>query len=156
MRKKDMSPLRLLQEIYYPNEWKILVCCILLNQTSGTQVHSIIRAFFAQYPTAKSLANARPKKLAASIKSCGLHNKRAETLIRFSQEYLWKQWEQPKELHGIGTYGQESWQIFIKKDDIEPHDKELKRYMQWKRGEIVDPISVVNHTRVKQWRKNNS
>ncbi|KAG7155269.1 methyl-CpG-binding domain protein 4-like 2 [Homarus americanus] len=33
-------------------------------------------------------------------------------LIRFSEEYLTKDWIYPKELHGIGKYGNDSYRIF--------------------------------------------
>lgn len=131
MRKSEMSPLRLLQEIYHPNEWKILVCCMMLNQTTGTQVHQVIKDLFAKYPNPKSLANAKKKDLVKIIKSCGLYNRRADLLIRFSQEYMWKNWSEPMELTGIGRYAQDSYDIFVRKLSVKPSDKELKKYVKW-------------------------
>jgi methyl-CpG-binding domain protein 4 len=132
--KKNYSPYKLLQEIYYPNEWKMFVCVIMLNQTSGTQVHQVIKDLFRRYPNAKSMANAKRKDVIGIIRLCGLYNKRSDTLIRMSQEYLWKSWDDPKQLHGIGTYGQESWRIFYGGEVFTPQDKELKKYMEWKRS----------------------
>ena len=127
-----MSPLRLLQEIYHPNEWKILVCVLMLNQTTGTQVHKVIKELFKKYPNAKSMANAKQKEVAKIIQSCGLYNKRSATLIRFSQEFLWKKWDEPNDLFGIGQYGQDSYDIFIRGKKVAPSDKELKKYIEWK------------------------
>lgn len=127
-----MSPLKLLQEIYHPNEWKIMICCICLNLTQGVQVHQVIKQLFKKYPNAKAMANARPTELKRIIKSLGLYNKRTDTLMKFSQEWLWKEWEQPRELHGIGQYAQDSFSIFAEGLHIQPQDKELKKYVKWK------------------------
>lgn len=132
---KQMSPLRLLQEIYYPNEWRILVCTILLNQTTGVQVHQVIKELFKKYPNAKAMANANRNELKKIITSLGLYNKRTDTLIRFSQEYLWMDWKNPKELHGIGEYAYHSWLIFINgATNCKPNDKELKKYVKWQKS----------------------
>ncbi len=132
MKKCEMSPLKLLQEIYHPNEWRILICVLMLNQTSGKQVHGVIKELFKKYPNPKSMANANPRELRKIIETCGLANKRSLTLIRFSQEFLWKDWQEPRQLHGIGQYGQDSYDIFIRNKKIAPSDKELKKYIQWK------------------------
>lgn len=132
MSKNEMSPLRLLQEIYHPNEWKIFVCVIMLNQTTGKQVHAVIKDLFKRYPNAKSMANAKQREVKRIIESCGLSNKRSATLIRMSQEFLWKNWLEPRELHGIGNYGQDSYDIFVRGMRIKPADKELKKYIEWK------------------------
>ena len=108
------------------------MCCIMLNQTSGTQVHQVIKTLFRRYPTPKKMANANLGELSSMIKSCGLYNRRAVTLVRFSQEYLWKDWSDPKELYGIGQYARDSYSIFIEGRRIKPADKELKKYIKWK------------------------
>lgn len=130
-----MSPHKLLQEIYYPNVWKIFVCCIMLNLTTGKQVHKIIKDIFRNYPNPKRLSEANPLELADMIKSCGLSNKRANTLIRMSKEYRMKTWQEPTDLHGIGQYGKDSYDIFILgKKILNPSDKVLTKYVKWKYG----------------------
>jgi len=123
----------LLQEIYYPNEWKIFVCCIMLNQTTGTQVHQVIKDLFRRYPNPKRMSEADPVELAEVIRSCGLYNRRAAILIRMSNEFRKGDWLEPKDLYGLGQYAQESWRIFIRGEVFTPHDKELKKYIEWKR-----------------------
>lgn len=129
---EEVSPFRLLQEIYHPDTWKILVCTIMLNQTTGTQVHAVIKEMFRRWPNAKAMANADKRELQRLIKPCGLWKVRSERLIRFSQEFIWKDWVEPKELYGIGQYAQHSFEIFVKGLKIRPQDKELKKYVQWK------------------------
>jgi len=127
------SPLNLLQEIYQDNPWKIVVCCIMLNQTTGTQVHQIIKKLFRKYPSARKMSKADPIELSEIIRSCGLYNRRANSLIKFSQDYITKDWKEPNELYGVGQYAQDSYDIFVRDKMIRPADKELKKYMQWKR-----------------------
>ena len=41
----------LLQEIYQPDGWKMLTCCMLLNLTNRRQVDVIRDELFKRYPT---------------------------------------------------------------------------------------------------------
>ena len=43
----------LLQEIYQPDGWKMLTCCMLLNLTNRKQVDGIRDELFKRYPTPK-------------------------------------------------------------------------------------------------------
>jgi methyl-CpG-binding domain protein 4 len=105
----------------------------MLNQTTGTQVHQIIKKLFGKYPRPQSMARAEHADVYDIIKTCGLGNKRAATLIRMSTEFIALEWSEPKELHGLGEYANDSWLIFIKNRNISPKDKELKKYIAWKR-----------------------
>ena len=63
----------------------------------------------------------------------GLHEKRAKILIRFSEEYLMKDWVYPNELYGIGKYGNDSYRIFCLGEwrDAQPKDHKLNLYHDW-------------------------
>ncbi len=125
---------RLLQEIYYPNVWRIFVCCIMLNLTTGKQVHTVIKEMFKRYPNPKRMSEANQLELEEMIRSCGLAPKRARTLIRMSHEYRMKKWTKPTDLHGIGQYAQDSYDIFIRgKKSVRPKDKVLKQYLKQKK-----------------------
>jgi len=67
------------------------------------------------------------------IKPLGFSNKRSRGIIRMSEDYIRKDWEEPTELFGLGTYAQDSYDIFIRKRlDVEnPADKFLNKYMEW-------------------------
>jgi methyl-CpG-binding domain protein 4 len=121
----------MLQEIYRHDPWKMLVGCILLNQTTRTQVDKIRGELFSMWPSAAEMRCADPSNLAAIIKSLGLYNRRAKTLIKFSQDWTDKDWTEPIELHGIGKYAQDSWEIFQKNNlNVTPTDKELIGYLK--------------------------
>jgi methyl-CpG-binding domain protein 4 len=137
-----MSPYELLQEIYYSNPWKSQVCCILLNCTRRQQVDGVRESLFRRYPDPIEMGNADPADLAQLLKPLGFYNRRAKSLIRFSQEWTDKDWTHPRELYGIGEYAAASWDIFYEnKLDIEPKDGVLVKYLQWKRQQRSMPTS---------------
>lgn len=126
------SPYNLLQEIYYPDAWKIFVCCIFLNQTTRAQVDAIRREFFRRWPTPYKAAHADVAEMSHLIKSLGLSNKRSRTIVRMSHEFL-KGWKSPKDLYGLGQYANDSYEIFMRKNyNIKhPADKFLNKYIEW-------------------------
>lgn len=67
------------------------------------------------------------------IQTLGLHEKRAKIIIRFSEEFLTKDWRMPRELHGIGKYGDDSYHIFCIGDwkNVKPNDHKLNFYHAW-------------------------
>lgn len=120
----------MLQEIYRQEPWKMLIGCILLNQTTRTQVDKVRNRLFEMWPDAIEMGNADPLSLAEMIKPLGLYNRRAKTLIKFSQDWTNKDWKEPIELHGIGKYAQDSWEIFQNNNfTTQPTDKELISYL---------------------------
>ena len=124
------SPWGLVQEPYFGDEWKILVCCLLLNLTTHKQVRKVLPKFFKKYPHPHSIISAKEEELKKIIKPLGLVNKRSTTLIRFSQEYINNQWKTAKDLYGCGKYADDAWHIFCKGDwkDIRPKDHALNYY----------------------------
>jgi methyl-CpG-binding domain protein 4 len=120
----------MLQEIYRHDPWKMLVGCILLNQTTRVQVDRVRDELFRLWPDPIEMGSADPKAISEVIRSLGFYNKRAYTLIKFSREWTDKNWKDPIELHGIGKYAQDSWEIFQKNNFlVQPTDKELLRYL---------------------------
>lgn len=127
------SPYNLLQEIYYANPWKSMVCCILLNRTTRKQVDQIIKQLFSEYVDALDMANADEAELSIILKPLGFQNKRAKTLIKFSDDWISKDWNHPSELYGIGKYAADSYDIFYNnKKDVKPSDSVLVKYLEWK------------------------
>jgi len=128
-----LSPFNLVQEPYFGDEWKVLICCQLLNMTTHVQVRGILHELFRKYPGPVSMATAKEDELKDLLRPLGFYNKRAKALIRFSSEYLTKKWKTAKELHGIGKYGDDAWHIFCVGDwkNIEPNDQALNKYHSW-------------------------
>jgi methyl-CpG-binding domain protein 4 len=85
------SPFLMLQEIYRDDPWKIMVCCMLLNQTSRQQVYRVKDQLFSKYPSAEKLSKARVKTISNIIQTLGLHNRRAYNLIKMSQNFSAKE-----------------------------------------------------------------
>ena len=131
------SPHRLIQESLWPDEWRILISCLLLNLTTRKQVDKVIDRLFHKYPGPCSMAIAKEDDLYDIIKSLGLANKRVKTLKRFSHEYLTENWNTPKQLHGCGKYADDAWRIFCKGDwrDVNPSDHALNKYHDWLKEE---------------------
>ena len=123
----------LIQEEYWPNEWKILTCCLLLNLTSIKQVRPMIKKFFTLYPDANSMIDSNETELQNLLKPLGFWRKRVKTLKRFSEEYLTKDWLTAKDLYGCGKYADDCYQILCKGkwQDVEPKDHALNEYLDF-------------------------
>jgi hypothetical protein len=137
-----ISPYSMLQEEYRPDVWKVMVCCMLLNQTTRLQVRRVLDKFFQAYPNAHKAAKARQSGMTAIIKSLGFGERRAKAIKRMSQEFLTKWDNKPKELHGLGVYAQQSYEIFFEKNyDLKnPTDHMLKHYLKWVRLYVKEEI----------------
>lgn len=108
---------------------------MMLNQTNARQVKPILDDFFFRWPWPDSAALAEPDEMATMIRSLGLQNRRARSIIRMSREFC--AGVPVEELHGIGKYALDSYRIFVKGelpgvDDVD--DKELKNYLRWAHG----------------------
>tara|TARA_R100000808_G_C2155555_1_gene168655 strand:+ start:9516 stop:9941 length:426 start_codon:yes stop_codon:yes gene_type:complete len=127
------SPHALLQEDYWPDQWKILVCCLLLNQTSRKQVDPMIDEFFKKYPNAQAILDADELGLREILKPLGMYNRRINTLKKFSKGFLTGDWETASDLYGCGKYADDAWRIFCKGDweHVQPTDHALNDYHNW-------------------------
>lgn len=120
----------LIQEKYWPDGWKILVCCLCLNLTKRVQMEPVVEEMFQRWPTPQSLAAAPDADLEDLIRPLGMQRKRTQTLKRMSAEYAAGGWKRAKELHGIGKYGDDAYRIFILGDwrAVQPNDHALNDY----------------------------
>lgn len=135
----------LLQEHYAEEPWKVLVCCILLNQTGRTQVDKVLDAgFFDTYSTPKKLGHAEVKPLIEILTPLGLQNRRTGTLRDFGRAWP-RVWNDRKEnisgmperyeimsLPGCGEYACDSFAIFVVGDytKFTSGDKEIKNWLE--------------------------
>ncbi|XP_044108885.1 methyl-CpG-binding domain protein 4 isoform X2 [Neovison vison] len=106
------SPFNLVQETLFHDPWKLLIATIFLNRTSGKMAIPVLWEFLEKYPSAEVARTADWRDVSELLKPLGLYDLRAKTIIKFSDEYLTKQWRYPIELHGIGKYGNDSYRIF--------------------------------------------
>lgn len=129
------SPFNLFQESLYHDPWKLLIGTIFLNRTTGEEAlgKNVLWDFLERWPTPEDTVKASWEEIAELIQCLGLHEKRAKMIIRFSEEYLTKDWVYPKELHGIGKYGNDSYRIFCVNEwrKVRPSDHMLNFYIDW-------------------------
>jgi methyl-CpG-binding domain protein 4 len=120
----------LIQERYWPDEWKILVCCLCLNLTTRKQMEPVMEVLFRRWPDAQSLSQANDGDLEDVIKTLGMQKKRTQTLKRMSSQFHARQWKDVSDLHGVGKYASDAYRIFILGDwrNVEPKDHALNAY----------------------------
>ncbi|XP_067015273.2 methyl-CpG-binding domain protein 4-like [Anabrus simplex] len=127
------SPFNLIQETLYHDPWQLLIATIFLNKTSCEVAVPLIWTFLEMWATPQALLAADVNDVALLMKPLGLHWKRATLIKRFTHEYLTKDWTYPRELHGIGKYGDDSYRVFCVKEwkDVKPNDSKLNSYVEW-------------------------
>ncbi|KAM9277160.1 methyl-CpG-binding domain protein 4 [Morus bassanus] len=127
------SPFNLVQETLFHDPWKLLIATIFLNKTSGKMAIPVLWEFLKKYPSPEIARTADWKEMSELLKPLGLYELRAKTIIKFSDEYLSKQWKYPIELHGIGKYGNDSYRIFCVNEwkEVQPQDHKLNVYHAW-------------------------
>ncbi len=133
---RALSPLMLIQEFLRDEPWKLLVACIMLNQTTAKQVHRIINEFFDRYPNPYAFLGADVWEVKPLIRSLGFQNRRYKRLWKMTRDFINNETLglrlDPEKLHGIGKYGADSYKIFCEGYLIsDPKDKELRNYVRW-------------------------
>jgi len=120
----------LIQEKYWPDEWKILVCCLCLNLTTRKQMEPVVDVLFQKWPNALAMSQANDVDLEDTIKTLGMQKKRTQTLKRMSAQFHAAQWKDVNELHGVGKYASDAYRIFILGDwrNVQPKDHALSDY----------------------------
>lgn len=90
--------------------YRILICEILLRQTTGEQVASIYHQFFNRFPSILGLASARPSQILEVIRPLGMHG-RADDLSQVSRAVVGRfdstipnSFEDLTSLRGVGRY----------------------------------------------------
>lgn len=135
------SPYNLIQEDLYHDPWKMLIATICLQKTTGQCVKKTLMDFFSQYSSPQHLILAESSEVAKVLLPLGLQEKKAKIILRFTNEYLTKDWKYPIELYGIGKYGNDSYRIFCISEwkNVRPKDHMLKKYHQWLEDFHVGP-----------------
>ncbi|XP_056000775.1 methyl-CpG-binding domain protein 4-like isoform X2 [Ostrea edulis] len=99
----------------------------------GRAAIPVLWKFLNRWPNPDVARKGDWESMARLLKPLGLHEKRAKIIIRFSDEYLTKEWKYPIELHGIGKYGNDSYRIFCVNEwrQVTPTDHKLNDYHGW-------------------------
>ena len=113
------------------NKWQHMVGVICLNQTYRKQVKEVLPKLFKRYPNPKAYLRGRLKTQMNMLKPLGMWSVRAKRLRKMSKQFLSWNGVDASDLHGIGKYGSDSYNIFYKgviPKDVQ--DKELKNYIK--------------------------
>lgn len=128
---------RLLQDIYSKDPWKVLVCCVMLNNSNRRSVDKVRHEFFEKYRSPFEIDHDDADDMAVILRPTGLQNVKAKRIIDMSIAYsLLSIGEiddavQSMDMPSVGEYARDSWNIFINKDvGVQPEDKELKLYLE--------------------------
>lgn len=126
----------LLQERFKEEPFKLLIGCILCNQTKGSHALPVLKKLFESYPTIELLSDSVYDDLVKILRPLGFQNRRATTLIKFSKAWIIAlENDYLNDLPGVGKYAIDSYRLFVHNDwSIQPEDKELIAYMN--RNEI--------------------
>ncbi|XP_065676411.1 uncharacterized protein LOC100205338 isoform X1 [Hydra vulgaris] len=132
------SPFNLIQERLYMKPWQLLIATIFLNKTSATVALPLFWQFVSRFPTPNDVNEKNFEEISALMKPLGLNYRRAKNIIQFSFEYLHKDWKYPRELYGIGKYGDDSYRMFClgQFDNVHPTDNKLNLYKVWLKEHI--------------------
>ncbi|CAN0001000.1 unnamed protein product [Ectocarpus sp. 12 AP-2014] len=144
------SPFGLIEELLTDDPWKLLIGCIMLNQTTRSQMDPVLVRFLEKFPTADVAAAASVDEMTRVVAPLGLQERRPIAIIRFSQEYLSKAWTNVKELYWVGKYAADAHKIFIERKwrEVQPDDHALNWWVEWMRGtqQAEEPLSAAERS----------
>lgn len=128
------QPLRddlMVQEQINMDPWSHMVGVMMLNQTGRKPVKTVLPEFLERWPTPEALLRSRIIDIEELIKPLGMYRVRAKRIYKMSIDFLIWDGNDARELHGIGKYGSDSYEIFFKRNySVQPTDKELLRYLR--------------------------
>lgn len=134
-RLPPRSPFGLIQEDVWPDQWALLVVCMMLNCTSRKQVERVFPAFMERWPTPQAFMGAERSVVEALCKPMGFATRRTDNLLKMTTSYLTGPWSHARELHGVGEYAARAWEIFYLGvlGDTVPKDHALTDYWRWRK-----------------------
>lgn len=128
------SPFGLIQEDLWPDNWKILIACIMLNCTTRKSVEKILPSFFTKWPNPHQLLAADPQEISEMISPLGFKNRRTKNLLEMTRAFVCS-FREVRNLPGIGEYAARAWEIFCLNDlgESAPKDHALTKYWHWRK-----------------------
>ena len=119
--------------------WQHMVAVIMLNQTNRKAVKYVLPLFLQKWPNPLHyMMFSDEESVKDIIWPLGLVNVREKRIRLMTEQYLNWDGKDATDLYGIGKYGSDSYEIFVKKNySVQPTDKELIRYLK----EEVDYVS---------------
>ena len=115
--------------------WKHMVAVMCLNLTYRKHVKIILPKLFKRYPKPRAYLRGRLSTQQNMLKPLGMWEVRSKRIRKMTEQFLTWDKKDASDLHGIGKYGSDSYQIFFM-DTIPPdvQDKELKKHIDKRTG----------------------
>ena len=131
MIKPMVDHLMVQQQLRAPwKKWKHMVAVMCLNLTYRKQVKEVLPKLFKRYPNPVAFIGGRQKTQENLLKPLGMWKVRTKRLRNMSVEFLSWDGKEASDLHGIGKYGSDSYQIFFMNNiPANVQDKELRKYI---------------------------
>jgi len=131
MIKPMVEHLMVQQQIRGPHrEWKHMVAVMCLNLMYRKHVKTILPRLFKRYPNPRAYLRGRLKTQQQMLKPLGMWEVRSKRIRRMTEQYLDWDKREASDLHGIGKYGSDSYQIFFMNNiPANVQDKELRKYI---------------------------
>jgi len=112
------------------SKWQHMVGVICLNQTYRKQVKEVLPKLFKRYPNPVAFIRGRQKTQENMLKPLGMWEVRSKRIRKMTEQYLTWDKQEASDLHGIGKYGSDSYQIFFNNHiPADVQDKELRKYI---------------------------
>ena len=131
---QQIKPMRddlMVQQQIGKNRWRHMVAVMCLNLTYRKQVKRVLPLLFNRYPDPRSFIRGKAAKQKQILKDLGMVNVRTARMRRMSKEYLTWDKINASDLHGIGKYGSDSYEIFFKNNIPKGvKDKQLRKYIR--------------------------
>ena len=126
--------MRLIQEQYRGDAWKVLVSSLFLKRTRGDVVEKIIRDFFKRFPHPQDFLQETRENIEELIRPLGLWRNRAKEIKNIASWLVEngtpKTRDEVLSIKGAGGYVADSYSIFVLEDfSVSPKDEKLKAYL---------------------------
>ena len=93
--------------------WKHMVAVMCLNLTYRKHVKIILPKLFKRYPNPRAYLRGRLSTQQNLLKPLGMWEVRSKRIRKMTEQFLAWDKKDASELHGIGKYGSDSYQIFF-------------------------------------------
>ena len=110
--------------------WKHMVAVMCLNLTYRKHVKIILPKLFKRYPNPRAYLRGRLSTQQNMLKPLGMWEGRSKRIRKMTEQFLTWDKKDASDLHGIGKYGSDSYQIFFMytiPPDVQ--DKELIKHI---------------------------
>jgi methyl-CpG-binding domain protein 4 len=107
---------KILQTGMQGDPWRVVLACMLLQQTTRRQAEKGLQNLLHEFPTPLALASGDLDLVAQCVRPCGLQNKRARMLMQFSYDFACYSDKSLTGCAGVGMYVCDAVRMFCLSD----------------------------------------